>query len=71
MTQKEGKMKEFIVMLSKKYGIPAEKMQNLVLEVIERVEQDLPVTLKEKIETDLGGTIKNKLLKESGLYPIP
>jgi hypothetical protein len=67
----EDKMKEFIESLSKKYDIPLSKMHDIVYEVADRVEMDLPLNCKEQIELDLGSTVENERLRESGLFPIP
>ncbi len=64
-------MKEFITDLSKKYGIPYEKMADLVIEIVDHIEKDLPVSVTAQIETDLGTTIKETTLKKIGLFPIP
>ena len=64
-------MKEFIKELAMKYGIPEDKMSSLVMEVVERVEKDLPVTCAEQIKTDLGSSLSEDVLKRIGLFPIP
>lgn len=64
-------MKEFLTDLSKKYGIPYEKMTDLVVEIVDYIEKDLPVSVTAQIQSEIGTTIKESTLKKIGLFPIP
>ena len=64
-------MKEFLTDLSKKYGIPYEKMADLVVEIVDHIEKDLPVSVSAQIQSEIGMTIKESTLQKIGLFPIP
>ncbi len=64
-------MKEFLTDLSKKYGIPYERMTDLVVEIVDHIEKDLPVSVTAQIQSEIGTTIKESTLKKIGLFPIP
>jgi hypothetical protein len=64
-------MKEFLTDLSKKYGIPYEKTSDLVLEVVDRIEKDLPASVAAKINSELGGTLKDATAKKLNVFKIP
>ena len=64
-------MKELIENLSMKYGIPTDKVQGMVSEVVGEIEKDLPVTVAVKLEADLNETADEALMKRSGWDRIP
>lgn len=64
-------MKTLIETLSMKYGVPVDKVQGIVTEVVDQVERDLPITVAEKLETDLDETADDKLLKRSAWGKTP
>jgi len=71
MVKKEAEMKEFLTDLSTKYGIPYEKMADLVIEIADYIEKDLPVSVSAQIQSEIGMTIKESTLHKIGLFPIP
>ena len=64
-------MNELVETLSMKYGVPADKVQSMVTEVVEHIEKDLPFTVAEKLEADLNVTADDDLLKRSSWDRIP
>lgn len=64
-------MKTLIETLSMKYGVPVDKVQGIVTEVVDQIERDLPITVAEKLETDLHETADEALLKRSAWGKTP
>jgi len=46
-------------------------MADLVVEIVDYIEKDLPVSVSAQIQSEIGMTIKESTLQKIGLFPIP
>jgi hypothetical protein len=70
--KKEFKMDELIQIVANRTGMPEEKAQIAVLEVLEYIQSRLPEPLSEEIEVAFcGGRVSEELIRSLGLFPMP